>query len=74
MDPVRSYDKGVLVGEIDPPPAEPLEQWLRQEIVLARGKMIVKIDSAGQLTTNASLSARVSALTEVLYEMEKRAR
>ena len=64
---MRHYNKGVIVGEVDPPMTLPeIIKWAQDEFELARKKQAKE----GQLASRAALSARASTLSEVLLKLE----
>ena len=68
---MRRYDNGVLVGEIDEPTTT-LRQWAETELRRATDGLNVVIEGEYQLRQNCTLSGRISALSEILYEIDRR--
>lgn len=68
----RSYHKGVLIGEPDPPPMTSIEEWINTEIRHATDQANVVISSDLQLQQNASLGGRIGALQETLRQLKLR--
>ena len=67
----RRYDRGVIIGEVDPPVGT-LEEWVCNEAENATMKLNAKIEGPLQASQNASLNGRIGALRDVLREIERR--